>query len=395
MKLRQILTHNAIFGFWGLLIASCMVSCAMIPSSSSPRYADLTEQDAPISRASATIYLQSFSGPNLKEVQEIFFETVREQRRFRFLELLPNTVDDISVLRLEVRDYLIWENEELVPSYEENVLSLEESVDIVLRRNAIVSIRARLFHAETGKTILDTTISQPFQQIYVGDTAIATRPPRELELQRLTKMVIFRMLSAFENGDGATEDWSRLEIGQGQGWISTTLFNLGNRRIKKGNRLAEAGDLRQAMLIWRLVLYQPSSDEPMPMLRTNRASAYFNLGLAFRHQREWEQAAAMFSKANRMVQKLTYAQSWGEAMQKWLEEQKQSTTTVDMQKQTESKPQFEIRAPADVSYPDLIDNLEQNDHLLLNAGQLWPLEPAVRYLSPTVSEPVDAAPTKP
>jgi tetratricopeptide (TPR) repeat protein len=140
-----------------------------------------------------------------------------------------------------------------------------------------------------------------------------------------------------------------------------------------------------------LVLYKAGESEPLEIYRKNRASAYYNLGVVYFKLGDWLKAAEMYSMANRMEQKLKYAQAWGNTMQMWLEAQKgevdQVNEIVNQQEMkggivstTKSLNAKGVITP--VSDAEILKSLERNQQLLLRARELWPLEPALKFAEP-------------
>ena len=330
-------------------------------------------------RTGNVVYIQSFTGQEIKEFQEIFFQTVREQNAYTFLELLPDQMAGLSVLRIEVLDHNIWENEEIIPMFEEDALSKEQTMDIMLRRNAIVRIKVSLFDAATGNVIVRKIISQPFQQIYYGEESINNRPSRKMEFLRLSKLLIFRMMDSFQT-DSERNELQRLEEGDADSWIIGMIRNSNSHKIRKANRFAKAGDFDQAVLIWKVVLFSPSKEKHEFAFLKDRASIYYNLGIIFKQQGDLIQAAEMFSRANRLIQKLKYAQAWGETMQQWLQLQKNGKKPVKTEEDQEMAVQKTLDDfdSTETISSDRIKYLERNNRLLLNAKDLWPLEPIIK-----------------
>ncbi len=334
------------------------------------------------------IYVQSFTGPNLAEIQKLFFETVEEQDIFTFLNRLPNDYHDLTIMRLEVVDSNIWENEEKLLKHESFQDVMDSSSDTVKRRNAIVSIKVSLYEAESGKLLLRKLYSQPFQQIYVGKESIDNLMDQKLEIQRLTKLLIYQILSDIHERESEPVEME-LEIGQGDSFVSRFILNFGEDRMKKGNRYVRSGDYERAIWMWKLVLYKPNNNEPLEIYKVNRASAYYNLGVVYNKQGKWLEAAKMFSQANRLYQKLKYAQAWGNNMQKWLDEHKSIDDYVDnlsplsleesMEKLEAAKMETEGIEIIEIKDSEKLGFIESNDQLLLKARELWPLEPALKY----------------
>ncbi|MBU2514818.1 hypothetical protein KJ966_26140 [bacterium] len=334
------------------------------------------------------IYIQSFTGPNVAETEKLFFETVEEQEIFTFLDRLPNDYHDLTIMRLEVIDSNIWENEEKLLEYESLREVVKSSTDTIKRRNAIISIKVSLYEAESGKLLLRKLYSQPFQQIYIGEESINNLMDQKMEIQRLTKLLIYQLLTDIHERESEPVEME-LEIGQGEGFISRYLLNFGEDRIKKGNRFVRSGDYERAKWMWQLVLYKPNKNESLDVYKINRASAYYNLGVVHNKQGKWLEAANMFSLANRLNQKLKYAQAWGNSMQKWLDEHKSASDFVDNlspskpeiskgKVQTVQKETIKLE-PVKMNDSKKLGLLERNDQLLLKARELWPLEPAFKY----------------
>ena len=325
-----------------------------------------------------TIYVQSITGQQLETVKQIFFQTVGEQKQFSFVELLPENLNRLAVLRLEILDYTIWENEEPV---EDEAVVQDATPDTFIRRNANVRVRVSLFDADTGEPMIRKIYSQPFQQIYIQGGTKQNRPEQQRELHRLFKLLIFRILASIYQDQGAG-DMMDFESGLGHDLISDMIFNLGDSRLKKGIRLAESGEYDKAKWIWKIVLYAPAEDEPKDIYLFNRASAYYNIGQLYYREKDWLEAARMFSHANRLQQKLTYAHAWGESMQSWLEAQKQPALRAGEMQKEESSAQIgkELTSDEKMKAPEPILDLEINDRLLLKAKELWPLDPDIKKL---------------
>jgi len=168
------------------------------------------------------------------------------------------------------------------------------------------------------------------------------------------------------------------------GLYKVFLYNLGTgkqkRIFRKGIRLAKAGNPEEAIWVWRIVLYHPEPGEAEEIYRHNRASAYYNIGIIKQTQALWWDAAEAFSRANRLHQRLKYAQAWGNAMQHWLETQKQpeaEKAKIAVVKPAE-KALLSIEPPPK---PALMD-IEANTQLLLKPRILWPLEPHLKTAQP-------------
>jgi len=317
------------------------------------------------------IYIQNFSGQRFQVVRDIFLDTVEEQGQFTVTEILPNRFEKLVVLRVHVTDYSIWENEELVATAEEGVLSEEKSAEILMRRNVLIGARIALFEASTGKALFRQNISQPFQQIYIGTQAIQQRPTKQQEVQRIIRLLSSKILESISKGERQIP--LELERGKGTGWIATYIYDEGNQRLLKGVNLAKTGDYEQAILIWRLILFGPEQGEEEENYLRTRASAFYNLGEVYDRKGDWWYAAKMFSKANRLQQKLKYAQSWGDSMHQYLalEEEK---AILEQRKGEKRLRRINERELLRYTQPSTIDNLENNEDFLLKPRDLWPLE---------------------
>ncbi len=379
------------FGLFSFLWSGCQIL-----GSADNLTSDATGEDGSGALKIQKIYIQSFTGQNVKQVQEVFFETAAEQHLFTFIELLPDDYTNLKILRIEVTDYSIWEtNEKLDLNFTGGKIS-SSIPDQVLRRNAIVGFRVSLYESETGKLLLRKPYSQPFQQIYVGTEEIDKMPEKSQELKRLAKVLVYRLLTDFYQAK--VEPLAmELEKGYGYDWISRYIYNLGDNRIKKGNRLADINEYDQAIWMWQLVLYEPDDDEPLDIYKKNRAGAYYNLGVIYQKLGDWLKAADMYSMANRMVQNLKYAQAWGKTMQMWLEARKDKEGLVDeiSPKQAEEEGitksvqvNQEKSELEPVSESDILRSMEKNEQLLLRARELWPLEPALKFAEPPTLSPV-------
>jgi len=321
------------------------------------------------------IYIQNFSGQKVKEVQEIFFEAAKEQSHFTFMELLPDKLEQLGVLRIDVTDYNIWEIDEKATELNGSLSGAINPKESFKRINAIVSLKVSLYEGETGRLLINRRFSQPFQQIYVGKETIENRPDNRIELNRLTKLLIFSMLNSFL----ALEEKAEVieyEKGLAHDWFAEKVHNFGNRRIRKGIRLAMADNLDEAIWVWRIILFSHQEDEPDENYLHNRAATYYNLGVAYQMKKDWWNAAEMFSHANRIQQKLKYAQAWGNNIQLWLEEQrnpplKEKATPV-------VKTDIKKVELAEKTEPLSAISIEKNGQMLLKPRILWPLDPHLK-----------------
>ncbi len=362
---------------------------------------DTTADEDPDQLKIQKIYIQSFTGQNIKEVQEVFFETAAEQNLFTFVELLPDDYTDLKIMRLNVTDFSIWETNEKLDLNLKSGGNAPNVPGQVLRRNALVSFRVSLYEAETGKLLLRKPYSRPFQQIYVGQDEIEKMPDKSLELKRLAKVLVYNLLTDFYQAKVEPLEMA-LEIGYGWDWISRIIYNFGSSRIKKGNRFADIGEYDKAIWLWQLVLFEPEDDEPLDIYKKNRASAYYNLGVVHHKLGDMLKAAEMFSMANRMVQDLKYAQAWGNMMQAWLTAQKGTEDEVNELSPQKAEPvdkqevvdmQFEELEEEPVSEAEIIKSMERNKQLLLKARELWPLEPALKFAQPPGMTPESEIPS--
>lgn len=324
-----------------------------------------------------TLYIQSFTGQRKLLVRDILLKALQKHGRFNIVEVLPDSLEHLAVLRVRVQDFSIWENEELTGFPEEGVLSEEKKAQILMRRNALVSIVLSLFEADTGKPLIQETYSQPFQQIYVG-LEIEKRPTKDQEMLRLVNLLSLKISDSIRpSRQGKILDF---EQGKGIGWFSKHIYDFGNRRLIKGNQFASTGDYNSAIWVWKLVLYGPEEGETPETYRINRAGAYFNLGLIYEQDKDWRFAATMFSKANRLEQKTKYAQAWGDNMERWLLEEKK--TEIEEKEPKKEKKLVDIEQDLLAQKePAMVKRYEQNMDLLLNARKLWPLESKLKNIS--------------
>ncbi len=321
------------------------------------------------------IYIQNFSGQKVKDVQEIFFEAAKEQSYYTFMELLPDDLEQLGVLRIDVADFNIWEIDEKATDFNDSQSSSINPEEPIKRINAIVSLKVNLFEAKSGKLLINRHFSQPFQQIYVGKEMIENRPDSRIELDRLTKLLIFSMLDSFLSMEEKVTV-IQYEKGLAHDWFAKKLHNFGNRRIRKGIRLAMAGDLDEAIWIWRINLFSPMKDEPKEIYLYNRAATYYNLGIAYQLNNDSWRAAEMFSHANRIKQKLKYAQAWGNSIQLWLEEQRNPAS----KKKDSPIVKAEIKKVEldEKAEPLSVISIEKNGQMLLKPRILWPLDPHLK-----------------
>jgi len=330
-----------------------------------------------------TIYVQSFTGENLDQVRVGLYEAIRKQGRLKLEEILPDDTKNMAVLRIHVDDFAIWDQTETfdqqnLAQYEEK--ALEVVPEKIIRRNALVGVQLSLFDAETGIPLVRGRYSQPFQQIYAGK-AIINMPRENVEMERLTQILISKILRAFNSKNTSRFETLDLERGTNWGWFADNVHDSGDARIKKGIKMASSGHFDEAISLWKLVLYSPLPDEPKAIYRLNRASAFYNLGVVYQMQGDHLFAAKMFSQANRLKQTLRYAQAWGDNMHAWIDEENKQVRTVDLD--IELPEERNKVVVVQKKKADVILLLETNPSLLLNAQHLWPLEPVVKNASPT------------
>ncbi len=317
-----------------------------------------------------TIYIQSLTGNNQKEIKKMLFGQLSKQG-YHLVDILPDSTEGLGVLRMKVEDFTLWENEE----YPKEALSLPEAEKIkqrIIRRNILVGLRLDLFDGETGLPLIRDKFSQPFQQIYVGLRQIEARPKKNKELLRLTQILTHKILSRFA-GNGEEEKKLELERGEGYGWLAEEVHDTGDYRLLKGNALAQNGEYEKAIMLYRIVLFSPREKEPEEVYIKNRGAAFFNLGQVYHHLGDYLYAAKMYSQANRLQQKLTYAQSWGDNMHAWLESHKQKSKPKAPQRAKKKK----LPPPPPPPESKLV-KIQKNEALLLDPTKLWPLEPLIK-----------------
>ncbi|MCP4298369.1 MAG: tetratricopeptide repeat protein, partial [Proteobacteria bacterium] len=318
-------------------------------------------------------YIQNFSGQRFEIVREVFFDTFRSASQYRLTEILPDRIDDLAIIRIHITDYSIWENEELVATPEDGVLSELKTAEILMRRNALVSARVSLFDGRSGDTIVRKKVTQPFQQIYIGEEEISNRPTKQQEMQRLVRLLAGQITDILTNKKKAIS--TNLEKGEDFGWIAKNLYDGGNGRLKKGIDYAATGDYDQAILIWKLVLFGPEVNESDDIYLRNRAKAFYNLGVVYNRQKDWWFAAKMYSQANRLQQNLKYAQAWSNSVYSWLEE----GTEPEVEKKKRVVQRISEQELLKYTQPAKIDKIEGNIDLLLKPRDLWPLEQKLKF----------------
>ena len=322
-------------------------------------------------QAIETIYVQSLTGENQNEIKDVLFKEI-ENRGYKIVDVLPDDEKNMGVLRMWVEDYSLWENHEIPPEVDLAV-ELEDKPKQILRRNALIGVKIDLFDGETGTALIRERFSQPFQQIYVGKKDTERRPKEGKELLRLTKILTQKVMERFET---SAEDQSfDLERGEAYGWVADEMHDYGDPRVMKGNDYARAGQFQKAKLMWKIVLFSPNDMEPETVYLVNRSTAFYNLGQVYHKQGDYLFAAKMFSQANRLRQKLKYAQAWGDNMHAWLDAHlnpQRGIAPVLIEKKEIVKI---VKAK-----PPLIQTLENNKNLLLDAKQLWPLVPKINEL---------------
>jgi len=321
------------------------------------------------------IYIQSLTGENQEEIKEVLFKEIANQG-YELVDILPDETEEMGVLRMKVENYSIWENEEL-PEAVRSGLTEEELANLkILRRNALVAVKIDLFDGETGTPLIRERFSQPFQQIYVGPKDIENRPKNSLELLRLTRILTAKVMTRFQTVEEKQRSLD-LERGENYGWFADEVHDQGDHRLMKGIAFAEAGDYEKAILVWKIVLFAPRTEEPDEIYLKNRASAFYNLGQVYHRMGDYLYAAKMFSQANRLQQKLKYAQAWGDNVHAWIDAHKDPNRGM---KPLVLKKQEVVVAVKEEAKPNPVEELEKNQNLLLDAKQLWPLEPLVTNL---------------
>jgi len=317
------------------------------------------------------VYIQSFTGQRVQDVKQIFLDTITEEPEYTVVELLPDQLENLGVLRVKVLDYNFWEKEERIKDPQMTTpmkLSVDTTNDTLLRRNVLVTVELSFFDALTGTVLLQGLFAQPFQQIYITEEDKKNRPDEKLEMLRNTKLLLYKVLDQMAGVPASKKLY--LENGSGFKWYDSLLLRDGNRRIKKGNRLAEAGRFDQAILMWNIVLYEKEEEEPLDVYISNRASVYYNLGLIYHQKKDWWTAASMFSNANRIKQQLKFAQAWGDEIYLWLENQKKT----ELREESPTIDQMDVDEKMMEKQQPLIKLLESNEDMLLKPRILWPFD---------------------
>jgi tetratricopeptide (TPR) repeat protein len=324
----------------------------------------------PVKRSFRTVYVQNFSGVQFKTVRIIFLDTLKRYSDYKVTEILPDDFKNLAIIRVHVTDYSFWENEEnLIPS-KVSVNSEEDDIDIMLRRNVLVGMHITLFDAESGDIILRKQFTQAFQQIYIGADKVAARHSREEEVQRLIRRLIGEMLDILYSEKKVID--KDLRAGEGGTVFDRVLLNTGDSRLQKGINYALVGEYDQAILVWKIVVFTPKDDEPEEIYQRNRARAFYNMGQIYSLQNKPWLAAKMYSQANRIQQKLKYAQSWSDNMHVWLVNKEKKTK----QKEDNSSRNMVLGSQQRLKHDQTTDikRIDENQDLLLNPRLLWPLE---------------------
>ena len=353
----------------GKFAACCVFACVLISGCRLSNLREGPEQERKakvqsLLQSVKSVYVQSFTGINVVPVRDALFATLAESGAFKVTELLPDSLENLAVLRVAVKDHTLWENEE-VPTDGETLI----------RRNALIGVRISLFDAKTGYPLVRENISQAFQQIYAGEKEAKKRIPEKREMSRLRELLAQKILARLKHRK-ERERKLDLKAGRGDSWLFNSGLEFGSRRIIKGNRMARAGNLEQAKRIWKLVLFAPPPAESSDIRRLNMACVYHNLGQVYRQQGHHLLAAEMFSRANGIERRAEYAQAWGDSMLAYIEKEKKRRGAS---KGAESGREVEMSAVRPAS-ATMGRDLPFDGKMLLNPKVLWPLEPIVKEL---------------
>jgi tetratricopeptide (TPR) repeat protein len=364
------------YGFAILLFSVFLTSCQYFPFWNDESSKNLPLEESALKNIQG-IYIQSFIGDNIQEFQKRFLTSLKSIKKYSITELLPDSLNNLGVLRIRVSDYTIWENEELINPFTD-LGEFDVSPDTkFVRRNALVNVHISLYEAESGKILIQKYFSQPFQQIFLGNEETQNRISKEQELIRLTELLSKKVIDALL--EVTLEDQPlNLKYGIGYDLISGIVFDLGDWRIRKGIKFAEAGNFEQAAEVWKIVLFEPGKNEPEDIYFQNKAAAYYNLGIVYLRQKNWLEAAEMFSNANRINRKMEYAQAWGDSIQSWLEENKSKENSMAALEAADEK-EKNIEDSYSEEQPN-VDKLSIVNHedLLLKPMKLWPLESLIK-----------------
>ncbi|MBT4286527.1 MAG: hypothetical protein HOD92_04260 [Deltaproteobacteria bacterium] len=364
------------YGFAVLFFLAFLTSCQFFPFWNEVNTTTQTQKETTLKNIRG-IYIQSFIGDNIQQFQKKFLTSLKSIRKYSVTELLPDNLEQLGVLRIRVNDYTIWENEERInPFTDFGEFDVSPDTQFV-RRNALVNVHISLYQADSGKILIQKQFSQPFQQIYFGEEEVKNRISKEDELIRLTALLSKKVINALLEIKPEDQPLD-LKKGFGYDFISGTVYDFGDWRIRKGIKFADAGNLEQAVEVWKIVLFEPGKKEPAAIYIQNKTAAYYNLGSAYLRQKKWLEAADMFSNANRINREMEYAQAWGDSIQSWLEEQqlrKVSDAMVEaeqMKKAPEAQPTYEENPRVDKL------SIVNHEDLLLKPLKLWPLESLIK-----------------
>lgn len=367
---------SVIYGFAILFISVFITSCQFFPFWNDESPMQQSPEESALKNIRG-IYIQSFIGDNIQDFQKKFLTSLKSIKKYTITELLPDNLDKLGVLRIRVNDYSIWENEERINPFTD-LGEFDVSSDTkFVRRNALVKVHISLYDAKTGKILIQKHFSQPFQQIYLGEEEIENKISKVEELLRLTELLSKKVIDALLEIKSEDQPLN-LKKGVGYDLISDAVFDFGDWRIRKGINFAEAGNYDQAAEVWKIVLFEPGKNEPEDIYIQNKADAYYNLGIVYLRQKNWLEAAEMFSNANRINRKMEYAQAWGDSIQSWLEENKAKEirmAAVEVADENEDN----IDEP-DMEEQPSVEKLNIVDHedLLLKPMKLWPLESLIK-----------------
>lgn len=319
-----------------------------------------------------TLYIESFKGKNAMETRAILESAVQLQRLYKIAGILPTkNLESVGILKIEIteasskdleEDLADLTEKELQMFYGESIVSLgDEKLNKgkLIRRNALISLKVVLSQANDKKKILvNRTYTQPYQQIYRGETAIAKKKPLSLESDRLNHLVIAKFLRSINYKRTKTiipfEFAGKKKKSYFWPFVEST--------IERGIRLAEGKNYIKAETIFTLLSHRmgKNSKKSFEVISKEKAQIYYNLGVIKQLQQKWEGAALMFSKANRLQQKMKYAQAWADSIQRWKDLQQIKVKGTNLIK------------PIQTIQKERIPSIEDQDRLLLDKNKLWP-----------------------
>lgn len=309
------------------------------------------------------LYLYSFNGKKAEYLRPFFLEALENLGVFDITETEPDEKEETAGIIISIDDYFIDEKKEIYSDVDLignlPVPAFKHKRELI-RRNAQIVGTIIIKQSVYGAEIFRKKFIQAYQQIYVDEETKENRPIPAVEMERLSKLAMTRVAQLLDYR--SQNIVIPLEKGEKNYW---GLFSVSNPRIIKGINYARDNKLDDAMLLWKTVLFEEepnedASDQAKELYKKNRVAAYYNIGQIYRAQEKWLDAAIMFSKANRLRQKIRYAQAWADCLTNWKFE------LLEKSKKRERLQKGHVFLEE--------KKIEQIDELLLKRTKLWPFE---------------------